>query len=204
MLLNRIRTTDEFSKTELSYSELHVRLLESEDEQSRLLAANKLVMLGEVAVEPLISALRKRHDHVWTLAASVLVKIGAPAVGPLIDALYDEDEQVRILAVGALGRIGSARAIQPLIHMVRQEDEHVRELIIWALVRIGTPAVGPLIVALRDSAACVQAAAARALGAIGDPRATAPLMALQTTDNAVVREVIAEVLARMGHAQVAV
>lgn len=55
-------------------------------------------------------------------------------------------------------------------------DKEVRQEAVKALVRIGPPAVEPLIKALREKNPDVQAAAAKALGLIGDKRAVMPLV----------------------------
>lgn len=69
---------------------------------------------------------------------------------------------------------------------------------IWALVKIGKPAVGPLMVALHDHASSVQAAAAQALGEIGDPVAMGSLLILQKATNADVRNAAEIALAKLG------
>jgi HEAT repeat protein len=81
---------------------------------------------------------------------------------------------------------------------MRREHEQVRTLATWALVKIGPPAVGPLVAALWDTSTNVRAAAAQALGEIGDPQATPSLIAAQDTENTEVRKAIAAALVKIG------
>ena len=73
------------------------------------------------------------------------MKIGdARAVEPLIAALNDSKSDVRLAAADALAKIGDARAVQPLIAALYTTHGAAE-----ALVKIGTPAVEPLIAALK-------------------------------------------------------
>ncbi|MFC1713856.1 HEAT repeat domain-containing protein [Candidatus Poribacteria bacterium] len=73
-------------------------------------AAEALVRIGEVAVHPLIEALR--DEKVRDVATLVLVDIGTPSIKPLIEALKDKD--IRKAAAKALVETGGA-AVEPLI-----------------------------------------------------------------------------------------
>ena len=66
--------------------------------------------------------------------------------------------------------------VQEEIQKLQATDKDVREAAVKALVQIGQPAVDPLIKALETDNPSVQAAAARALGLIGDKRAVMPLI----------------------------
>ncbi len=66
--------------------------------------------------------------------------------------------------------------VQEEIKKLQATDKDVREAAVKALVQIGSPAVDPLIKALKTDNPSVQAAAARALGLIGDKRAVMPLI----------------------------
>ena len=55
------------------------------------------------------------------------------------------------------------------------EADDVTEAVVTALARLGAPAVAPLVAALGDELRAARIGAARALGAIGDPRAAEPL-----------------------------
>ena len=68
------------------------------------------------------------------------------AVEPLIQALKDEDSRVRSSAASALGLIGDNRAVEPLIGALKDEDSSIREIVSYSLGRIeDNRAVEPLI-----------------------------------------------------------
>jgi hypothetical protein len=87
-------------------------------------------------------------------------------------------------------------AVKPLIAALKDENSDVRKAAADALVKIGAPAVEPLIAALKDENSDVRQAAAKALGKIGDPRAVEPLIAALKDKD--VRKAAAEALGRLG------
>jgi HEAT repeat protein len=102
-------------------------------------AADSLGKIGDVAVEPLIHALRNWTDKrpCQSNAKEALKRIGKPAVESLIQALKDEDYYVRILAAEALGEIEDARAVEPLLCSLKDEHSGVGGTAANALGRIG-------------------------------------------------------------------
>lgn len=66
--------------------------------------------------------------------------------------------------------------VQEEILNLTATDKEVREAAVKALIQIGPPAVAPLIKSLKNKNPSVQAAAAKALGIIGDKRAVVPLI----------------------------
>jgi len=66
--------------------------------------------------------------------------------------------------------------VQEEIQNLQATDKDVREAAVMALVQIGPAAVEPLIKSLKAENPSVQAAAAKALGLIGDKRAVVPLI----------------------------
>jgi HEAT repeat protein len=140
--------------------------------------------LGEIgdarAVEPLIAALND-HFYVRWKAVVALGEIGdARAVEPLIAALNDA-WCVQWRAVVALGEIGDARAVEPLIAYLKEpiifRGGPLPRYAVIALGKIGSPAVEPLIAALKDKDWSSRERAVVALGEIGDARAVEPLIA---------------------------
>ena len=84
-------------------------LLRKTDEES----LNKLIEMGDKAVEPLISGLDNSKRQIRNVAAEALGHIGDPrAVKPLIDSMiyYSNDE-----AAVALGMIGDKIAVDPVV-----------------------------------------------------------------------------------------
>jgi HEAT repeat protein len=153
------------------------------------------IALGQIgdprAVEPLAVALEDRKSTIRYAACSALGKVGdVRAVKPLVAVLKDTDERMLKAASGALVKIG-ALAVEPLIDALKNpgvRSEAIRALedigwqpeqneagaIYWIAkqqwdmcVEIGTPAVEPLIDALRDRDRDVRKRAAEALDKLG-------------------------------------
>jgi HEAT repeat protein len=127
-------------------------------------------------VKQLIAALKNNDKNGRLAVAYALVMIGVLAVEPLIIALKDKVVDVCLAAVIALGRIRHARAIESLINALKDKWSNFRQAAADALIMIGTPAVKSLIATLGYISLSVCHAAAEALGTIGDPRAVEPLI----------------------------
>jgi HEAT repeat protein len=169
----------------LEYIEWQIDKLKDPNETVRAQAAEKLRKIGTPAVEPLIRALSYGDPTVRAPAAAVLGEIKDPrVVDPLIAALKDNNRYVRQSAAWALGDVKDPRAVDSLIAALK--DTNDEDVLCKALGKIGTPAVEPLIAALKDSDRSVRHAAAESLGEINDPRAVEPLIAaLKDTDASV-------------------
>ena len=129
------------------------------------------------AVGPLIDALKDPSVRDW--ATSALSHIKDPrAVEPLIALLKNKNTAsfVRASAAKVFGNIKDPRAIDPLIATSKDTDQHARWSAIWALANIGEPAVGPLIVVLKDPNYLDRLFAASSLSEINDVRAVSALL----------------------------
>ena len=122
-----------------------------------------------IKIERLIQELNNSDWDNRMKAEEALAEIGNQAVEPLIAALKNKHEKVRLHAAGALGRIGNSKAVKPLITILegKKSDYDVKNMAIWALGRIGEPAVKPLIAALKDKNWHGQNKVAEALDKIG-------------------------------------
>ena len=87
-----------------------------------------------------------------------------------LELLSDEDPINRWKGAVSLGRLRDSRATEALVHALNDDDERVRLKTIWAL------------------------------GAIGDPRAIAPLKNLYRHESDDTREIIAEALETINRA----
>lgn len=155
-----------------------IAALKSDDWNTQLGAATRLIMMGRPAVDGLIRALRNEDPEIQTAAASLLGEMRETAVEPLMGALSDTDRFVRLVAARNLGKIGNKRAIEALIGSLHREpDTAVRAAVAEALGYMGSrQAIEPLVLALQDRSVEVQVAAARSLGYIRDSRAIEPLL----------------------------
>ncbi|RLE38497.1 hypothetical protein DRJ17_03790 [Candidatus Woesearchaeota archaeon] len=162
---------------QISYDQIRELLMEN---------IQKVVDVGEPAVEPLIKALKDENIEVRKRAATALGYIGSErAIEPLIEvALKDENWGVRWEAANALRYTGSERAVELLIKALEDENWEIRESAATALGSIKSErAVEPLIeVALKDENRYVREEAATALGSIKSERAVEPLIEVALKD----------------------
>jgi HEAT repeat protein len=201
----------------LNNERILIEKLGDDDWNVYLSAAKALGEIGdERAVEPLIGVLsdddsgasrfaacsQNNHRRVRYTTAEALGKIGdARAVEPLIGVLSDNEQEVRKCAAEALDKIGWVPGTdgQRAAYLIAVED--------WeSLVEWGGAAVEPLIEALSDENHCrntlyirsLRAAAAEALGKIGDARAVEPLIGMLGDEDSDVRYDAAEALGKIG------
>src|SRR2546427_8727434 len=92
-----------------------------------------------------------------------------------IDLLKDKDWYRRREAAITLGEMGDERAIPHLIAALRDSEWNVREAAEDALAQIGSPAVEPLLKALREYQ--IRKFVIKILGRINDERVLDPLFA---------------------------
>ena len=113
----------------------HEPVLEEEIDNLRLrtpdnifAAMQRLVGIGDAAIEPLINALLNQSESriFRSRVADTLAMMGSPkAIRPLIETLSDSDVNVRWAAVCALAEIGDESAIEPLERLVAVETGRV-------------------------------------------------------------------------------
>jgi HEAT repeat protein len=99
--------------------------------------AEVLVVVGEPAVDALVSALGDATARVRESAISILTRIGAPAVQPLTEVLESPNVLDRAGAASALGNIGDVAAIGPLTEKLEDESPHVKIETAAALYKLG-------------------------------------------------------------------
>ena len=170
-------------------------VLRDENGDRRLAAKKALVSLGPKAVGKLIRCLYDPNAYVRSEAAVALVEIGAPAVSQLAEVIRStrrQDPPFTYLdpaglahheAFEGLGQIRDPAALDILISLLNDSSGEVRLAAVEALGHIKSPASVPALVELLRRAtssdptdADLADAAARALGAVADPRATIPLI----------------------------
>jgi HEAT repeat protein len=126
---------------------------------------------------------------------------------PLLPRLTDSDFRVRLQVARALGHLGDGRAVELLIACVRneQEDDDVRAASPRSPKDLGDAcAVESLIPCLQwsdEGPHRTAAAAAEALGRLGDRRAVEPLLASLRDPDPGIREEAVWALGQMGDAR---
>ena len=147
--------------------------------------------------EPSMQAWMAIMQNDWTKA----IQLGDLAIEPLIIALKDDDHRVRRAAAETLGQIaqiGAIRAIEPLCHALRDRKVDVRKTIADVLVTIGQPAVDCLVATLNDLEWQARESAASVLGQIGDQWSIGPLCDAMHDPDGRVAEAAAEALDAIG------
>ncbi|MBW2643043.1 MAG: HEAT repeat domain-containing protein [Deltaproteobacteria bacterium] len=107
-----------------------------------------------------------------------LIHIGEPAVEPLIQVLKDKDSfDLHRESIKALGAIKDKRTIEPLIELLQNDKIYLREEVVKALGQIGDEkVVNPLISVLQnETGSTLRCETIRALGLTKDKRAVKPL-----------------------------
>jgi HEAT repeat protein len=162
-----------------------------------------VVELGTPAVPHLIQALGDGDWNVRVAACRALGAIGDGQAVPALSVWAHAEEQA---AQAALQQMGQAPLPLPeaVAQVVAQGAWGVlvralrHEAVRAAVVELGTPAVPPLIQALRDGNSDVRWAACEALGAIGDRQAVPPLIQALRDGNSDVRAAACRALVKIG------
>jgi HEAT repeat protein len=115
-------------------------------------------------------------------AMEIYVRLGSAAGAPLVSLLEDSDEEIRNFAAVMLGSVGGETAVPALLLALQDADVNVRHAAAASLGRIGSPEAVPHLVAALRSEPWLQYSAIHALGELGDPRATRPLLELLEND----------------------
>ncbi|MBN1564658.1 MAG: HEAT repeat domain-containing protein [Anaerolineae bacterium] len=115
-------------------------ILNDDDVNVRVLAANALLSIGEPAVELLLAGLCGTESRIRYFAAYILGSLkDTRAIEPLIATLHDPEDRVRFYAVHALGNFKDTRVIQSLITALDDIERNMSFRAAEALTRIGTP-----------------------------------------------------------------
>jgi HEAT repeat protein len=111
-------------------------------------------------------------------ALSALERQGPYAVPHLMKLLGSGDSAVVMFALQVLARIGDPVSTGRILPLLEHPDANVAQAAVEALGRMRAVDAVPALLDLLDRSVWLQLAAVNALGEIGDPRATAPLLAL--------------------------
>ncbi len=173
------------------------------DEPARIAAATLLAQVPEGASpEPTLRAAlaREQAPRVREALLVALARCARPESVVALALIAERGDPVeRGLAARALAGLGNDAALRALVRGLAGPDAST--VFAPMLVRVGPVVVPKLLRALADPPAAV--AAAQALGALGDARATAPLVALLDSPREADRIAGLEALAALGDARAA-
>ncbi len=174
-----------------------IKLLRNFKKHVRQKAISELTAMGEPAIEPLVSELKRAKKYYLDTLINTLSKFGASAVEPLLAVLKEDDPRFRKNAIMALGRLKDVRSVEPLIAVLEKKtqtrkslrEEKQARVVIKAEKGVASPSkekreeiikayktLGKLSRYQRQESD-VRAKAAQALGFLKDTRALAALIA---------------------------
>ncbi len=169
------------------------------DDDAAEKAVQALLRTPERVLAPLLVLSRSDDPDLRWWALRALAEIHDPRVPPrLAEALADPDSAVRQAAALGLRLQPTAEAVDALVALLSGPDRLLARLAADALIAIGPQAVPALIRAIEQGHPHGRVPAARALAAIGDPRAIPTLFALLDDPSPLATAYAEEGLERLG------
>lgn len=184
--VRRVATEGVAQRKEPEAIESLIRVLRDEHQNPSLLnsALQVLTLSGVDVVESLIEFVNDKDADLRIY--SVLALGDQPdsrSIPALIGALEDENANVRYHAIEALGKLRAVESVDALAAIAESQDFFLAFPAIDALRNIGEASVAPRLVPLLEKD-LLSAAAAEALGQLGDEEMVVPLVALLNNSDA--------------------
>ncbi|MBP2133907.1 HEAT repeat protein [Methanomicrobium sp. W14] len=176
--------------------------LKSEDSSVQMKAAEKVFIIGEDMIEPLIEELAESGENpsFQNFVAEILTGLGDRAIQGLIKSLKDGNTGTKIIAAQSLGKIPEKVTIDALCEtLYKEEIPEVRKVAAESLGFMGDHrSVDALIFASKEDNPAVKSAAIRSLGYINDSKAVKPLINVLEEGNEQVNRLAVESLKSFG------
>lgn len=118
---------------------------------NRSAAANSLISIGELSVEPLVSVINSENEDIRFWSIKILGTLGGAGVPALARLLDETDRDLRLHVVRSLCITPSVETIDPLITALGDADWSVRKHAAEGLEKVGPPAVAKLQKAFQDN-----------------------------------------------------
>ena len=172
--------------------------LETGDEDLRFWVTYIFRKMGSVGISYLIKALGDSNKNIAYFAASALGDVhDEEVVRPLVRALGDEYWPVRRNAADSLMRLARF-SISTLVNYINDENSDVQYWVFRILEQVGGEHLEEIIMKLKKGNDEERLFAAKAIGAIKDPRAVEPLIDALTDGHEWVRLYAAIALGEIG------
>ncbi|HBC74304.1 MAG TPA: hypothetical protein DC017_05475, partial [Candidatus Wallbacteria bacterium] len=118
---------------------------------NRSAAANSLVEIGELSVEPLMSVVYSENEDIRFWSIKILGTLGGAGIPSLAKLLDDPDRDLRLHVVRSLCITPAPGTVEPLITALGDADWSVRKHASEGLEKVGGSAVAKLQKAFQDN-----------------------------------------------------
>ncbi|MDD4127050.1 MAG: HEAT repeat domain-containing protein, partial [Methanomicrobium sp.] len=174
--------------------------LKNADNNIQMKAAEKVFIIGEDMIEPLIDSLKYDNPEYQNFAAELLTGLGDKAIKALISVLKTGKPEVKFIAAQSLGKIPEKVTIDALCEVLYKEsDPAVRKVAAESLGFMGDRrSLDALIFAANEENKTVKGAAIRSLGYIEDKKAIKPLIDAFNDDDPYIIQMTTEALRNHG------
>jgi HEAT repeat protein len=177
-----------------------IAALASSDAETREDARNRLVEIGDDAVEPLIDTVKQATGRQSWRALKVLVSFKDQRVfDVLCDAITSSHPILRETAASELGKYGDTRATPLLVKALDDPHPNVQLWAAQALRDLGDPqAIPPLLERLPNAqSASIRYTLIEALGSLGDSSVIPAIIIYRDDDDHHVRERVEAALKKL-------
>ncbi len=118
---------------------------------NRSAAANSLIAIGELSIEPLMSVVNSENEDIRFWSIKILGTLGGAGISSLARLLDDADRDLRLHVVRSLCINPAPGIVDPLITALGDADWSVRKHAAEGLQKVGPPAVAKLQKAFQDN-----------------------------------------------------
>ncbi|MBN2733895.1 MAG: HEAT repeat domain-containing protein [Methanomicrobiaceae archaeon] len=174
--------------------------LRSDDVQLRSDYADKIIEMGEPAVEPLISAINNSDSEFQNLLSEILIRTGKPGIRGMIRILSYGRSEIKIVIAKNIARCGDKEANDALYDRIYSEkDPDVKKVLVESFGGLSDKRVFEILkYAMSDPNPQIRVVAVKKLGALNDERAIDPLILLFDDSNQEIREMAVSALKSYG------
>ncbi len=141
-------------------------------------AVKAIARVGDVAVKPLLNALKDSNEDVVLRAIKTLGLINnSESIKPLMTFISHKNKRIRLEAANSLSRFRNPWVAEYLLVSLKHKDPAVRSTAVYALGKLKSPVtVPPLIKLLKDNDPAIRSQVLYALSKFRDERVIHPLL----------------------------
>ncbi len=170
--------------------------LKSEDARVREEYADKIVNIGEPAVEPLLTNLNNNTPKMQDIILNLLIRTGKPGIRGMIRVLNYGKPEIKIIVAESIAGISDNEAANALHDRIYTEkDPDVKRVFVECFGKLSDSRVFDIMnYALMDKNPGVRAEAVKILARLNDRRAIEPLILLFEDQNLQIRDMASSAL----------